>query len=347
MSTVDIVHEAAAAPAAPPKPARWRRLAPWGVLAAGTLAGLVLQTQLYPANERVVGTVFMFVALATAWNLIGGFTGYPWFGQAGMFGLGAYATALFMVYVHLSFWLSMALSGVVAGLFAALVGAPLLRLKGHYFAIATLGVAEGLREVVNNLPRITGGGGGITIPALSRNAPTQWLGNDGFYLLFLAIAVATAALALLVSRSRAGYALRAVAQDEDAAAGMGINTTLAKTLAFACASALTGAIGSAWAFQIQAIYPDPSFDARITELSLIMVMIGGAGTVLGPIIGAVGVQYMSEWLRQHYTNAHTFILGGLIIIAVVLLPQGFINYLGDAVRTRRFSLLDNVRRYRL
>jgi branched-chain amino acid transport system permease protein len=289
----------------------------------------------------------MFVALATAWNLIGGFTGYPWFGQAGMFGLGAYATALFMVYLHLSFWLSMALSGVVAGLFAALIGAPLLRLRGHYFAIATLGVAEGLREVVTNLPRITGGGGGITIPALGRDAPTQWLGNDGFYLVFLAIAVATVALALLIARSRAGYALRAVAQDEAAAAAMGINTTLTKTLAFACASALTGAIGAAWAFQIQAIYPDPSFDAAITELSLIMVMIGGAGTVLGPVIGAVAVQYMSEWLRQHYPNAHTFILGGLIIVAVVLLPQGFINYLSDAARTRRFSLLDNVRRYRL
>ncbi len=86
---------------------------------------------------------------------------------------------------------------------------------------------------------------------------------------------------------------------------------------------------------------------RITELSVIMVMIGGAGTVLGPIVGAVAVQYMSEWLRENYTNAHTFILGGLIILTVVLLPQGFVNYLSDAIRTRRFSLLENVRRYRL
>jgi branched-chain amino acid transport system permease protein len=346
MSTVDVA-EATAPARVTAKPARWRRLAPWALLAAGTFVGIGLQSQLYTADERVVGTVYMFVALATAWNLIGGFTGYPWFGQVGMFGLGAYASALFMVYLHLSFWLSMALAAVLAGLFAALLGAPLLRLKGHYFAIATLGVAEGLREVVNNLPRITGGGGGITIPALGRDAPTQWLGNDGFYLLFLGIAVVTVAIALLVSRSRTGYALRAVAQDEEAAAAMGINTTRAKTLAFACASALTGAVGAAAAFQIQAIYPEPSFDTRITELAVIMVMIGGAGTVLGPVIGAVAVQYMSEWLRQHYTNAHTFILGGLIILAVVLLPQGFINYLSDAVRTRRFSLLDNVRRYRL
>ena len=103
----------------------------------------------------------------------------------------------------------------------------------------------------------------------------------------------------------------------------------------------------AQAFRIQAIYPDPSFDTSITELAVIMVMIGGAGTVLGPILGAIAVQYMSEWLRENYTNAHTFILGALIIVTVVLLPQGFVNYLGDAVKTRRFSLLDNVRRYRL
>jgi branched-chain amino acid transport system permease protein len=347
MSTVD-------APAPPRAPAAaaavvpwWRRAAPWVLLAAGTLAGIGLQSQLYTAQERVVGTVFMFVALATAWNLIGGFTGYPWFGQVGFFGLGAYVTALCMYHLHLSFWLSLALSGLVAGLFAGLVGAPLLRLKGHYFAIATLGVAEGLREVVLNLPQLTGGGGGLTIPALGPDAPTRWLGNDGFYLLFLAIAAGVVAVALAVSRSRAGYALRAVNQDEDAAAAMGINTTLTKTLAFTAAATLTGVVGSAQAFQIQAIYPEPSFDTRITELAVIMVMIGGAGTVLGPVLGAIAVQYGSEWLREHYTTAHTFILGGLIVLTVVLLPQGIVNYLADAVKTRRFSLLDNVRRYRL
>src|SRR6059058_5553975 len=114
----------------------------------------------------------MFVALATAWNLVGGFTGYASFGQVGFFGLGGYATAVLMTHAHLSFWVAMPVSALVAGLFAALVGAPLLRLKGHYFAVATLGVAEGLREVVLNLPKVTGGGGGLTIPALGAGAPT-------------------------------------------------------------------------------------------------------------------------------------------------------------------------------
>src|SRR5262245_58045306 len=172
-----------------------RRVAPpWILLALAVLAGFGLQTQLYTGQEHTITTVLMFVALAAAWNLIGGFAGYACFGQVGFFGLGAYMTAILMAHAHLSFWAAMPLSGVIAGLFAGLVGAPLLRLKGHYFAVATLGVAEGLREVVTNMPGLTGGGAGITIPTVSATAPTRWLGNDGFYLLFLFIAVAVVAV---------------------------------------------------------------------------------------------------------------------------------------------------------
>ncbi len=352
MSTVDTPRTTAAPPvtaaaAIPPGAPLWRRALPWALLAVGLLLGLGLQTQLYSSDERTVGTVLMFVALAAAWNLIGGFAGYASFGQVGFFGLGGYSTAVLMTHAHLSFWAAMPLSGVIAGLFAGLVGAPLLRLKGHYFAVATLGVAEGLREVVTNLPALTGGGAGITIPTVSATAPTRWLGNDGFYLLFLFLAVTVVGVSVFVSSSRGGFALRAINQDEDAAAAMGINTTLAKTLAFAGSAALTGVVGAAYAFQQVTIFPERLFDVSITVLMIVMVVLGGAGTVVGPVVGAVAVAYASEWLREHYTTVHTFLLGGLIIVAVVLLPQGFTSYVRDAVKTRRLSLLDNVRRYRL
>jgi branched-chain amino acid transport system permease protein len=347
--------EAAAATAAPPVPARSRsafaslsrRLLPWVILLAAVLAGLGLQTQLYTGQERTVTTVLMFVALASAWNLIGGFTGYASFGQVGFFGLGGYTTAAMMVHLHLSFWLALPIAALLAGGFAALAGWPLLRLKGHYFAVATLGVAEGLREVVINTPAITGGGAGITIPTAGSDAPTPWLGNDGFYILFLLLAALVVAIGLAVSSSRSGYGLRAIHQDEDAAGAMGVNTTIAKTLAFAGSAALTGAIGAAYAFQQVTIFPERLFDVGITILMVVMVVFGGAGTVAGPVIGAVVLAYVSEWLRENYTTAHTFVLGGLIITAVVLLPQGVTTYTADAVRTRRFSLLDNVRTYRL
>jgi branched-chain amino acid transport system permease protein len=308
---------------------------------------LALQTQLYTGQVRMVTTIFMFVALAAAWNLIGGFAGYACFGQVGFFGLGGYTAAVLMVHAKLSFWLTLPIAALVAALFAALVGFPLLRLKGHYFAVATLGVSEGLREVVLNLPELTGGGAGITLPSMGASAVTPWLGNDGFYVLFLLLAALVVALSAWASASRAGYALRAIHQDEDAAAAVGIRTTRVKTWTFAVSAALTALVGAAYAFQQVTIFPERLFDVHITVLMVIMVVLGGAGTVVGPVLGAVVLAFVSEWLREQLPSGHAFVLGGLIIAAVIVLPQGIVRFAGDVARERRFSLLDNVRRYRL
>ncbi len=324
-----------------------RRWGPWGAGALVLVGCFVLQSQLYAGQERTVTTIFMFVALAQGWNLIGGFAGYASFGQVVFFGLGGYTTAVVIAHAHQSFWVALVVSGLVAATFAALMGLPLLRLRGHYFAIATLGVAEGMREVITNIPSLTGGGAGITVPTVGKEATTGYLGNDGFYLLFLLLAVAAVVVSGLVSRSKFGFALRAINQDEDAAAAMGVNTTRTKVATFALSGFITGLVGASYAFQQVTIFPARLFDVNITVLMVIMVVIGGSGTVLGPIVGAVGMQYISEYLRQHYTNAHTFLLGAIIILAVVLLPQGVVSYLRDGWRTREFSLLANVRRYRL
>jgi branched-chain amino acid transport system permease protein len=325
----------------------WRRWLPWGIGLLAVLGALGLQSQLYTGQERTVSAIFMFVALAQGWNIIGGFTGYASFGQVVFFGLGGYFTAVAMSHWGINFWVSLLLSGVIGCLFGALIGLPLLRLKGHYFAIATLGVAEGMREVVTNLPDLTGGGAGISIPTVGNQATTHYLGNDGFYLLFLGLAVLAVLTAALVSRNKFGFALRAIHQDEDAAAAMGINTTRAKVTAFALSGFLTALVGSTYAFQQVTIFPQRLFDVDITVLMVVMVVIGGSGTVLGPLLGAVALQFLSEYLRQNFTQVHTFILGAIIILAVVLLPQGAVNYVREARQTKEWSLLANVRRYRL
>ncbi|HEY8653237.1 MAG TPA: branched-chain amino acid ABC transporter permease [Dermatophilaceae bacterium] len=327
--------------------AQARRLFPWVLGLVGLLAALGLQSQLFLGQQRTVAAIFMFVALAQAWNLIGGFAGYACFGQVAFFGVGGYFTAVAIGHWHLSFWVALLLSGVVAALFATLIGIPLLRLKGHYFAVATLGVAEGMREVVTNLPDLTGGGAGITIPTVGVDATTAYLGNDGFYLLFLALAALSVLVGGLVARNKFGYALRAIHQDEDAAAAMGINTTRMKVLTFALSGFITGLVGAAYAFQQVTIFPERLFDVNITVLMIIMVIIGGTGTVLGPLLGAVALQFLSEFLREQFTTLHTFILGAIIIVAVILLPQGAVNYVREARRTKEFSLLANVRKYRL
>ena len=328
-------------------PSLVRRMLPWALGLLAVLACLGLQTQLFTGQERTVTTIFMFVALAQGWNLIGGFAGYACFGQVVFFGLGGYTTAVLMSHAHWSFWPTLLASAVVAAIFGALIGLPLLRLKGHYFAVATLGVAEGMREVITNVPSLTGGGAGISVPVVGDQATTPYLGNDGFYLLFLMLAVGTTLLSALVSRSRFGFALRAINQDEDAAASMGVNTTRTKVVTFTVSGFVTGLVGASYGFQQITIFPERLFDVNITVLMIIMVILGGSGTVLGPVIGAVGLQFVSEWLRQHYTDAHVFILGAVIIAAVVLLPQGAVTYVRDAWRRREFSLLSNVRRYRL
>ena len=321
----------------------------WGLVALPLALGLLalLETQLSGGEKRTWAAIFMFVALAQAWNLIGGFAGYASFGNVAFFGLGAYTTASLMAKEGVSYWLTLPAAGAMGLVFAILVGIPVLRLRGHYFAIATLGVAEGTREVVTNLDSITGGGSGITVPAVGSQATTAYLGKTGFYYLFLALAVLAVLVVWIVSRSRFGYALRAIHQDEDAAGAMGVNTTVAKVSAFALSGLLTGLVGSAFAFQQVTIYPDRSFDVEITVLMVVMAVLGGSGTVLGPIVGAFTLEYLSEYLRSHFTNYHTFIFGGLIIVAVVFIPQGLVPFARDAWRERRLPILETVRAYRL
>ncbi len=329
------------------KPKPWRRLTPWAAGVIALLLMLALQTQLYSGQERTVTAILMFVALAQSWNLIGGFTGYPSFGQVVFFGIGGYSTAVIMSHFQVSFWLALPLSGIFAAVFGALIGMPLLRLKGHYFAIATLAVAEGMREVVTNIPKVTGGGAGITVPGVGSDAPTQYPGNDGFYLIFLFLAAFSILVCALVAKNKFGFSLRAINQDEDAAAAMGVNTTRAKVLAFALSGFIAGLVGSVYAFEQLSLYPERLFDVDITVLMIVMVIIGGSGTILGPIIGAVVLQFLSEWLRHNFTDYHTFILGSIIVIAVIFLPQGFVNYIREARSGGGYSLLGNVRRYRL
>lgn len=324
-----------------------RRWGPWAGGLVALFACFGLQTLLFVGEERIVTSVFMFVALSQAWNLIGGFTGYACFGQVMFFGLGGYTTAVLMSHLRMGFWLTLPLAGLLAAAFGLLVGLPLLRLRGHYFAVATLGVAEGLREVVTNLGPLTGGGSGITVPSVGGKAVTAYIGNDGFYVLFLVLAAVAVVASGLVARSRFGLALRAIHQDEDAAASAGVNTTRTKVAVFGLAGFLTGLVGAAYAFQQITIFPERLFDVEITVLMVVMVMLGGSGTVVGPVLGAVALQFASEWLRQNYTEAHIFILGAVIIAAVVLLPQGAVNYVREARRTGEYSLLANIRRYRL
>jgi branched-chain amino acid transport system permease protein len=297
--------------------------------------------------QRTLGGVFMFATLALAWNIIGGFAGYTSFGNVVFFGVGGYTVAVLMDKVGWTFWPTLVVAGLVGLALALLLGFPILRLQGHYFAIATLGVAEGVREIVTNMPSVTGGGAGITIPAVGIEATTSYPGNTAFYYYFLVLALVALAVNWRVSRSRFGYSLRAIHQDEDGAAAVGINTTRAKVMAFALSGLLTAFAGAIYAFQQVTIYPARLFSVEITVLMVVMAVIGGAGTVIGPVIGAVALQFLSEYLRTNYLDLHTFIFGAIIVVAVLFLPEGAVKAAAEIRRNKRLPVIETLKRNRL
>jgi branched-chain amino acid transport system permease protein len=324
----------------------------WWLKAAGFAAGLLVLVLaptylLLDSEQRTLSSVFMFVVLAQGWNLIGGFAGYPSFGNVVFFGLGGYTTAVLMAKAGAGFWITLPAAAAIGVLFAVLMGIPILRLKGHYFAVATLGVAEGIREVVINVGDLTGGNRGITVPAVGEKATTSYPGNTGFYFYFLALAVASIVIVWWVARSRFGYSLKAISQDEEAAAAAGINTTRAKVVAFALSGMLTAMAGAIFAFQQVTIYPERMFAVDITVLMVVMAVLGGAGTVFGPVIGAVALQYLSEWLRDNFPDYHTFVFGAIIVLAVLVVPMGIVNFTREAWQRKRIALFEAVRQYRL
>lgn len=280
----------------------------------------------------------ILATLAQAWNIIGGYAGYPSFGNSVFYGLGIYGTAIAMAKFHLPFAVGLPAGAALAVLFALLLGLPVLRLRGHYFAIATLALAEVMSAVISNLP-IAGEAEGLVLPLLR--------GDWVFYELALALTLAATLTVLFISRSRFGYGLIAIREDEEAAAVTGVNTTLYKVLAFALSSAFTGIAGGIYAYWITFIDPSSAFDLRLNVEMIIMAVFGGPGSVLGPVLGALALSSISQVLASELSSLAGLFFGIVIVAAVVFMPRGVADV---GRRFRRVGLAyfwENVKRHRL
>jgi branched-chain amino acid transport system permease protein len=268
---------------------------------------------------HVLTLFFMMSCLAQGWNLIGGFAGYASFGNVAFFGVGAYACAYAMNEFHLPFFAAFALAIAVAALFAAVLGAPILRLKGHYFAIATLSIAIGTEALVAQLPQL-GKGSGMTLPINSN--------FHFFYWVMLSVLVASIAITALIARSRFGYALVAIRENEEAAAVLGINAAIVKVGAWSVSAGITAAAGATFAYWTSFIDPPTVFDLNFNVLMIIMAMLGGAGSIAGPTIGSFIISAIGEALgAQSVSPWHAVVLGAIIVAVVILLPRGIMPYL--------------------
>ena len=283
-------------------------------------------------------SVLLLATLAQGWNIIGGYTGYASFGNSVFYGLGAYGVAIAMVQLKLPFWVGMLLGLGLAVVFAALLGLAVLRLRGHYFAIATLGLAFIMTAIVSNL-EIAGRNIGLVLPLLKSDLL--------FYELALALLVLATLTVFWLSRSRFGLGLIAIRENEEGAAVMGVNTTLYKVLAFMLSAAFSGLAGGIYAYYITFIDPVGVFDVALNVKMIIMAVFGGPGSIFGPVVGAFLLSAISEVLSTKISTLASLFFGFVIIVAVVFMPRGLAD-LGRRFRSvgwRYFA--ENVRRNRL
>lgn len=297
-----------------------RRSAYAGLALLAVLALAPLSGEMYWL--RLATIMLMYAILALSWNFIGGMAGYPSFASAAFFGLGAYAGAVSQK-LGLPMTLAWSIAGIAALLFAGLLGIALLRLRGHYFAIASLVVGEVLRELVNSATDLTGGGMGLNLP-VPRMASVQAQAALFFYAMLAVCALAFAAT-LVVSHSKLGFGLRCIRQNETAADMIGVNTTLYKVSAFMLSALFVGMAGAIYASWVHYIEPPDVFDVLYSIKPVVMVLLGGAGSVFGPLVGAVAFLSLEELVWRRFLEVHTGVLGLLIVILVVFLPRGLVS----------------------
>ena len=283
-------------------------------------------------------SALLFAVLAQGWNIIGGFTGYASFGNSVFYGLGTYGVAIAMAQYNLPFWLGILLGIALACGCALLLGLPILRLRGPYFAIASLGLSAAMSAIFSNL-EIAGANVGLILP-LTR-ADTM------FYELSLALLAAATLTVAWIARSRFGMGLIAIREDEDAAGVMGVNTTLYKILALTLAALFTAVAGGIHAYWITFIDPAGAFDVQLNVNMIIMAVFGGPGTVLGPVVGAFLLSAVYEVLASSISTAAALVFGLVIIIAVVFMPKGLVDLGWGLRRAGPRYLLQNMRRSRL
>ncbi len=290
---------------------------PWLLAAVALLAAAILP-QLTTRNDvfNLLFLILLYIALGQSWNMLGGFTGQVNLGHAAFFGIGVMVTRQLWLQAHWPYPFAFISGGFAALVFGLLIGAPTFRLRGAYFSIGTLGLAEALHiAIANLLPNIN------ALPAQI----TAEYDLVGHYYLALALAAVTTLIAYTALASRLGLGWLAVREDEEAARASGVDLLRHKLAALGVSSFFAGLTGATFAIHQASFYASFAFDPSWTFDALLITFIGGVGTVLGPLIGAVFYIVVREQLTVSFTQFHHIIFGLLFILVVLLLPGGLID----------------------
>lgn len=318
-------------------PANWLTWGPrlWtAALALGVLWLLVFPLYTHSIYwQGVLFFCFLFAVMASGWNIISGFAGYISLGHSAFMGLGAYTTALLTLHLHVSPWFMMPLGGVLAALVAGVLGVIIMRTRGHAFVIITIAFLLILQLIALNWTSFTGGSNGLTLPITFFAREWQYA---PFYYALLGVLLLQLALSWWIRRSKFGMGLIAIREDEDKAAAVGVNTPVYKVLAFVLSAVFIGVAGGIYAYYITFVDYRGMFNIQNSVLIVLAALLGGRGTVVGPILGAFAVQILKEQANVHFgTSQLNLVVYGAVMAAVVLfLPRGVIPTVGRWLRSR-------------
>ena len=302
---------------------------PWA-LHLSVLTVAILFPFVFPSNFMVnFGVMALFYAfIGQSWNISGGFAGQLSFGHVAFFGVGAYASTIVQLRLGWSPWLGLPAAALAGALVGGVIGVLSFRagLKGSYFALITLAFAEVLRIVTNSVS-FTGGGLGMLIPMKASAANFQFAERSGFYFLILLMAALSVALAEWLRRSRFGAQLTAIRENEDSAKALGIDVFREKVKVMLLSGAIGGMGGCFFAQYFLYIDPLVVFGVDKSVEMLLVSMIGGAGTVYGPLVGALLLASISDITRvlTQIQGLSLVLYGGLLVVIIAYLPNGLID----------------------
>jgi branched-chain amino acid transport system permease protein len=321
---------------------RWQTRYQWG-----TAAVLALFVAIFPVvSDQYLVDVFTAAALLAAagmsWNLLGGYTGQFSLGHAAFFGIGAYTSVLLFTKLDVSPWLGLLAGAALAAVVGLAIGALTLRLRGPFFVLASIAFAQVLLILSVQWDWLTGGSSGISVPYEPGLATMTFTDRRAYAWLIGGFVVLVFVLTAWLQGRRLGYGAVAVRENVAAAESLGIDSTLVKLKMTALSAALTAVAGALGAFQIAFIEPESSFNVTRSIDFVLVAIIGGMGTALGPIIGAVLVEALHNGLRGSLGSGHDglylVIYGALLIVVVLFLPRGLVGGFGW-LRSRGAAIL--------
>jgi branched-chain amino acid transport system permease protein len=300
------------------------------ILGIGALAVMFLVSALIPltGNGYVLSLFYtsaLFTGLVYGWNIISGYAGYLSFGQITFFGIGAYVVAIGTTRFHAPWYLCALLAGLLCAALAVPMGWLMLRLKGPFFALGMLGLGQSLRIASDVIPW-TGGADGIYLPP----------GSNGVVVFYwtLAILILAIWLTATIDRNAFGLRLRALREDERAAGTLGVDTTSTKVKAFILSAIIPALLGGGYAWYLTYVEPSSIYSTEIELQTVAMGILGGMGTLWGPLVGGVLMSQVSLALSTKFPQTHLMIFGALVVVLLMVIPRGIVPTFADYLKRR-------------